>query len=244
MKRKNRIWMYSLIVLGLTAIIMTGCEKDDDTKPEPITSTVTDLDSNTYVTVKIGSQTWMVENLRTTKFNDNTAIPEIAGNEQWATLTTPGYCWYDNNINYKDPYGALYNWHAVATGKLAPQGWHVATKEDWEQLINYLGGPTVAGAKLKEIGTSHWINPNDDATNEIGFTAVPNGYRDDHEGPFDMNFDGIFHNIYYRANWWTGTQDVDFPETAWAVDMLWNSNSIGLNNSPKGPGRAIRCVKD
>jgi uncharacterized protein (TIGR02145 family) len=247
MKKHNKIWIYPLILIGFTAIVMTGCKKDDapETETGIVTGIVADGDSNTYVTVKIGAQTWMLENLKTTKFNDNTVIPEVTNDTLWSVTTNPGYCWYDNNIFYKEPYGALYNWHAVSTGKLAPQGWHVATKEDWEQLLDYLGGHAVAGAKLKEIGTSHWINPNDDATNETGFTAVPNGYRSDHEGPvFDVNYDGKFINVYYRANWWTGTQDVDYPETAWAVDMLWNWNSVGMNNSPKGLGRAIRCVKD
>jgi uncharacterized protein (TIGR02145 family) len=103
------------------------------------TTAVTDKDGNVYHTVTIGTQTWMVENLKTTKYNDGTAIPFITDNSAWANLTTPGYCWYNNDsTTYKNMYGALYNWYAVSTGNLAPKGWHVATDAEWTTLQNYL----------------------------------------------------------------------------------------------------------
>ena len=116
--------------------------------------TVTDIDGNVYHTVTIGTQTWMVENLKTTKYNDGTAIPLVTDSTAWLNLTTPGYCWYNNDAaTYKNTYGALYNWFTVNTSKLAPSGWHVPTDAEWTTLITYLGGETVAGGQMKSTGT-------------------------------------------------------------------------------------------
>ena len=110
------------------------------------TPNVVDIDGNVYHTVTIGTQVWMVENLKTTKYNDGTAIPLVTDNTAWGALTTPGYCWYNNDsATYKNTYGALYNWYAVNTGKLAPTGWHVPTDSEWTVLTTYLGGQSVAG---------------------------------------------------------------------------------------------------
>ena len=100
---------------------------------------VTDINGNVYHTVMIGNQVWMVENLKTTKYKDGTAIPNVTDNNAWSALSTPAYCWYNNDAaTYKSTYGALYNWYAVNTGKLAPAGWHVATDAEWTKLAeNY-----------------------------------------------------------------------------------------------------------
>ncbi len=111
----------------------------------------TDKNNNNYTVVKIGNQTWMAENLKTTRFNDGTPIPLVSDNTTWSTLSTPGYCWYNNDsVNFKDFGGALYNWYAVNTAKLAPPGWHVPTDAEWTTLTNYVGGLDVAGGKLKK----------------------------------------------------------------------------------------------
>ena len=161
-------------------MLTNSCKKDDNSskKEENNSTTVTDIDGNVYHTVKIGAQTWMVENLRTTRYNDGTAIPLVTGNTAWGSLTTPGYCWYNNDqATYGSTYGALYNWYAVNRGKLCPTGWHVATDAEWTQLTDYLGGVWVAGGKMKEAGLSHWESPNEGATNSSGFTALPGGHR-------------------------------------------------------------------
>ncbi len=230
-------------------MLINGCQEDDVLEPEPgpQTGTVTDKDGNTYTTVQIGGQTWMAENLRTTKFNDNTAIPNVTDNELWFFgFTTPAYCWYDNSIYNKTPYGALYNWQTINTGKLAPEGWHVATKDDWVQLVDYLGGES-AGYKLKETGPTHWPSPNADATNETGFTAVPGGYRYSHDGDdvFDINYDGKFHSIGYGTSWWTATEESNpYYTGAWSVHIIWTVNNIGISDGPQGGGHSVRCVKD
>ena len=108
------------------------------------TPNVVDIDGNVYHTVTIGTQVWMVENLKTTRYNDGTAIPLVTDGTAWAALTTPGYCWYNNDsATYKNTYGALYNWYAVNTGKLAPTGWHVPTDSEWTVLTTYLGGESL-----------------------------------------------------------------------------------------------------
>jgi uncharacterized protein (TIGR02145 family) len=116
MKKRNRI--YPLIIIGALLIAISSCKKDNSTTP----NTVTDVDGNVYHTVTIGGQTWMVENLRTTKYNDNTAIPKVTDATAWAALTTPGVCTYNNtdNADTINTYGRLYNWYTVSTGKLAP----------------------------------------------------------------------------------------------------------------------------
>jgi len=137
---------------------------------------MTDVDGNNYKTIKIGNQEWMAENLKTTKYKDGTSIPLFTAATPMANFTSPGYCWYNSDsATYRNSYGALYNWYAVNTGKLAPTGWHVPTEAEWNTLIAYLGGESVAGGKLKEAGTSHWSSPNTGATNEVGFSALPGG---------------------------------------------------------------------
>jgi len=137
-----------------------------------------DIDGNVYNTITIGTQIWMKENLKTTKYNDGSSIPLVTDNTAWINLSTPGYCWYNNDAaTYKSAYGAMYNWYTVNTGKICPPNWHVPTDTQWETLITYLGGKIIAGGKMKETGTAHWTSPNIGATNETGFTALPGGYR-------------------------------------------------------------------
>jgi uncharacterized protein (TIGR02145 family) len=121
----------------------------------------------------------MKQDLKTTRLNDGTVIPMVTDRAAWTALTTPGYCLY-NNTNNADSirtFGALYNWYAVNTGKLAPKGWHVPSNAEWTTLTTYLGGDSVAGGKLKEAGLANWITPNVGATNETGFSALPGGLR-------------------------------------------------------------------
>ena len=141
--------------------------------------TVTDKDGNIYSTIGIGSQIWMAENLKTTRFNDSTSIPEVSDNMAWSNfLVTPAYCWYNNDeASGRNIYGALYNWFTVGTGKLCPAGWHVPDNTEWTVLATYLGGSKVAGGKMKVIGIQFWRQPNTGATNSSGFSGLPAGSR-------------------------------------------------------------------
>jgi uncharacterized protein (TIGR02145 family) len=132
----------------------------------------TDAAENNYSVVQIGTQTWMAENLCTTVYNDGTPIPQATD----TTIKSPDYTKY--TFTTLVPYGLLYNWFTVNTGKLCPTGWHVPTDFEWVTLAVYLGGENITGGKLKETYTSHWIAPNYGATNETGFTAVPGGCYD------------------------------------------------------------------
>lgn len=242
MKNKSRFWIYPLVLLGLSVILIYGCTEDDDPiEEEPGTGMgiLTDVDGNSYTTVIIGSQTWMAENLKTTQLNDHTPIPDVIADSIWIGLTTPAYCWFDNDITHKTTDGALYNWYAINTGKLAPTGWHVATQAEWTQLIDYLGGELVAGGKLKELGTAHWPIPNANATNEVGFTALPSGYR---SGKFQ--YIPPFFSYGYSGHWWSATEDEDWPNTAWGEQIIYNETSIGSANGTKRNGFSVRCVKD
>jgi len=139
--------------LLLTCIILIYCSA-------VFAQTVLDIDSNGYRIQALGSQVWLAENLRVTRLNDGTPIPLVTDSTEWDSLTTMGYCWYNNNDSaHRIPYGALYNWHAVNTSKLCPSGWHVPTNIEWDTLVSYLGGNYLAGGMLKEIGTTHWKVP-------------------------------------------------------------------------------------
>ena len=189
---------------------------------------LTDIDGNEYNTVQIGTQTWMTDNLKTTTYNDGTPIPNVTDGASWGTLITPAYSWYNNDINNKDPYGALYNWYAVETENLCPSGWHVPGDEEWKELEIFLGmTPEQAdgvewrgmdqGTQLKN--SSGWNGGiADQGTNIVGFNALPRGYR---------NYDGNFNNLGLDALWWSSTE---YDNTyAWMRDLSINSNGIYRN---------------
>ena len=174
----------------------------------------TDGDFNIYPVVTIGTQTWMAENLKTTKYNDGTAIPNVTDNTTWSTTTSGAYCDYSNSSAYSNTYGRLYNWYAVASTNpknVCPTGWHVPTDAQWTTLSTFLGGEGVAGGKLKETSTTHWLTPNTSATNETGFTALPGGYRN-HSGTF-----GLIGNTGF---WWSST--VGGTTFAWYRYIYYN----------------------
>ena len=193
-------------------------------------STNTDPDGNTYTTVTIGTQVWMTENLRTTKYNDNTAIPLVTDNTSWGKLTTPGYSWYNNDPTTKI---AFYNGYTIDTRKLCPTGWHVPSDAEWTILTDYLGGESVAAGKLKEIGTSHWNSPNTGATNSSGFTALPVGGR---------SFNGNYDTMGLLALWWSST--ATSTTTAWYRFIMVNDNKVTRFNPCKCYGYSVRCLKD
>ena len=195
---------------------------------------LTDIDGNTYNTVSIGTQLWMQENLKVTTLNDGTDIALVEDNDAWFQTDDPGYSWYDNDENaYGNTYGAFYNWYAVNTGKLCPDGWHVPTDDEWTALTDYLGGEDIAGGKLKEAGSDHWLSPNTGATNETGFTALPGGYRSN---------GGTYYSIQTRGSWHTSS--ADDQTYVWRRDMQVNHERVDRWHNNKNFGFSVRCVKD
>jgi uncharacterized protein (TIGR02145 family) len=197
------------------------------------TYVVADADNNYYYSVTIGTQTWLLENLKTTLYRDGTAIPLVTENTAWKNLTTPGYCWYNNDeAKYESAYGALYNWYTVSTGKLCPAGWHVPANSEWITLTNYLGGESLAGNKLKEAGSTHWGDLNN-GTNETGFTALPGGDRKD---------DGSFSDNGSSGFWWSVSSAL--PTSSYYAVLYSSSGSLVRGGNPNVFGYSVRCIKD
>jgi Fibronectin type III domain./Fibrobacter succinogenes major domain (Fib_succ_major). len=195
------------------------------------TPNIVDIDGNIYHTVTIGTQVWMVENLKTTRYNDGSPIPLVTDSAAWANFTTPGYCWYNDSATYGSIYGALYNWYAVNMGKLAPTGWHIPSYSEWTVLFVYLGDTLVAGGPLKD--TTNWFSPNTGATNSTGFSALPGGFR---------NYDGTFHNIGYNGFWWSSSPS-DSTNSVYFGMSDYYVNVFGFS-SYNVYGLSVRCVKD
>lgn len=213
----------------------SSCKKGDESSNPASSETVTDIDGNIYKTVTIGTQIWMAENLKTTKYNDGTAIQLVTDNTVWKNSASPAYCWYKNDEGtYKNTYGALYNWYAVSTGKLSPSGWHVPSDSEWTTLISFLGGDAVSGGKLKEMGTAHWLSPNSGATNENGFSALPGGCK--------VTDSRLFVGIGEAGFFWSCISAQN--AMAWYRQILYDTTTSMQINEFKTTGQSVRCVKD
>ncbi len=158
-------------------------------------------------TVTIGTQVWTTKNLDVATYSDGTVIPQVTNSQQWTSLTTGAWCYYNNDSATGTTYGKLYNWYAVAgihdtdlntpNKKLAPTGYHIPSDAEWTTLTTYLEEESVAGGKMKATGTSLWNTPNTGATNSSGFTGLPGGYR---------YYNGSFYNIGYFGFWWSSSE--------------------------------------
>jgi uncharacterized protein (TIGR02145 family) len=207
---------------------------------------VTDIDGNVYQAVTIGTQVWMKENLRVTHYRNGEAIPKVTDAIAWVALTTGAYCEYANDVNIVATYGRLYNWYVVADSRnIAPAGWHVPTDADWKQLEMALGMSqaeadgtssrgTTEGGKLKEADTTHWFAPNEGATNESGFTALPASYRG--------GYDEAYFGLGYYAFFWTST-DYNSDYT-WHRYLAYLGSDITRGLDYKESGFSVRCVRD
>ncbi len=201
-----------------------------------------DVDGNTYHFVVIGTQVWMLENLKTTTLNDNTAIPNVEDAATWIGLSTMAYCWYGNLSSNKDQFGALYNWFAVNTGNLCPTGWRVASDSDYKTLEMYLGMSqsqadsaywrgTNQGTALKS--TTGW-QPGGDGTNTSGFTALPGGYR--------YYLDGTFMENSTSGFWWTSSENDAL--SAIFRELTSANTTVYRKDSDDRAGKSVRCIKN
>ena len=192
-----------------------------------------DADSNHYAVVQIGTQIWIAENLKTTKYNNGNPISNITDPIAWGALTSGAYCDYNNTPGYSLTYGRLYNWYAINTANLAPIGWHVSTDAEWTTLTSYLLGDAIAGGKLKMNCTTLWQSPNTGATNESGFTALPGGYRPN---------DGVFFSMGSIGYFWTSTEsDINH---VWGQFMYCLDSIQHKDLNYKASGFSVRCLKN
>ena len=216
---------------------------------------VTDIDGNNYNSVIIGTQEWMKENLKVSKYSDGTPIPQVTDPTAWSNLTTGAWCYYNNDSSLGSVYGKMYNWYAVAgiwqaesnpptpaqiasRKSLAPSDWNVSSVTDWSLLLNYLGGSSVAGGKMKSTGniqdgTGLWMSPNTDATNLSGFTALPGGYR-----PTNT----IGQNLTGTGHWWCS--DYLAPFAANFFQLTWTSGAVVNSTWDSRTGISVRWVKN
>ncbi|MDD5571791.1 MAG: FISUMP domain-containing protein [Bacteroidales bacterium] len=193
----------------------------------------TDADNNHYSVVQIGTQLWMGENLETTKYINGDSIHNITGGTQWSNDTTGAYCDYNNNAGNSTIYGKLYNFFAVAdTCSLCPSGWHVPTDIEWNILVSFLQMLGETG-KLKANCTTLWQSPNQGATNETGFTALPGGYRD---------YTGLFKYIGQCGYWWSSTAYAD--DSAWYRFMYYDYSNASRFSTERTFGFSVRCMKN
>jgi uncharacterized protein (TIGR02145 family) len=189
----------------------------------------------TYTSIVLGNgQEWMAENLRTTAYANGDPIPNVTDANQWQNLTTGAWAHYNNDSQYENPYGKLYNWYTVADSRnLCPTGWHVPSDAEWTVLSDYLGGESVAGGKMKSTDTQYWGSINTDATNESGFSGLPGGYHDS---------SGTFHYIGSIGDWWSSTEYG--TSTAWHRFLGSNDGSVSRSANDKANGFSVRCLRD
>jgi uncharacterized protein (TIGR02145 family) len=251
--KTNRKFFEEFFPVIFLCILLTSCEKRNDTIPKE----VQDIDGNSYAVICFGEQLWMAENLKTTRFNDGSDIPFIPDNQEWSILSTPGYCWYNNDADNKSEYGALYNWYAVDSCKICPEGWHVPSDEEWTELeiflenngYNYDGSIDVDNDRKtnNKIGkamtsTTGWtlsdiegaIGNTDYPENKnlTGFNVLPGGYR---------NASGVFMYLNLSGNCWS-TAEYN-SASAWYRRFLYDNVEVSKDDHVKRDGFSVRCVK-
>lgn len=203
-----------------------------------VSNCIKDVDGNTYKTVTIGTQTWMAENLKTSKYSDGTAISNVTDDSEWSNLTKGAWAYYNNDPTNNTKYGKLYNWYSISTitngnKNICPSGWHIPNDTEWTVLTDFLGGTSISGDKLKEVGTTSWNNLNEYSTNTSLFTGLPGGRR------YDL---GDYYNIGNEAYWWSSSEDE--ADYAWSIGLDDDPGNTYKNDYNKKNGLSVRCLKD
>jgi uncharacterized protein (TIGR02145 family) len=184
--------------------------------------------------VTICNQVWATKNLNVTTYRNGEQIPYVNDPTAWANLTTGAYCSYNNDSANDAIYGKLYNWYAVNDQRgLAPTGYHVPTDTEWTTLTTCLGEEALEGGKMKETGTTHWLDPNEGANNSSGFTALPGGFR---------GYDGAFYDIGGNGLWWSSSENE--PAYAWYRVLSYDNTSVGRFYVYEATGFSVRCLRD
>jgi uncharacterized protein (TIGR02145 family) len=235
------------LTIGGNSVIVPGVSAANPPALYTLGSGVTDIDGNFYPSIIINGQEWMQQNLAVTKYRNGDPIPTGLSNTSWQGTTSGAYAIYDNVAANNTTYGKLYNWYAVNDSRgLCPTGWHVPSDAEWTTLINYLdpnaaGGdvfPNIAGGKMKSTGTIEngdglWYSPNEQATNESGFTGLPGGCR---------LFYGSYDYVGSYGYWWSSTEGDSF--SAWGRDLYYDGSDVGRYDDSEHYGFSVRCVRD
>ena len=242
--KKSIILLFLWLLLGFVIIIIiayivlrliVSSDSYEKKMEKKLSALASDLDVNQkYKEVTIGNQVWMAENLKAAYFSDGTPIPQVTDSAEWKNLKTPACCWYNNERDLYEPmFGPLYNWYAVNTGKLCPTGWHVPSDAEWTTLINFLGGDSLAGDKLKTDFWGRTTNISPTAPCETGFTARPGGRR---------TSSGIFLSFGYDGEWWSSSEYSN-SDALYRFMTVYDSVVISVFAN-KSYGFSVRCVKD
>jgi uncharacterized protein (TIGR02145 family) len=223
------------ISMFILLIIVFSCKKETPPPPPPPINEniVSDIDGNVYSFIEIGTQTWMTENLKTTKYCNGESITNVTNEVDWANTTDGAWADYANESQNENIYGKLYNWFAINDSRnICPCGWHVPSDEEWTVLTDYLGGESVAGGKMKSI-SSYWQNQNIGASNSSGFNGLPAGRRVSNNS---------FQFLNTRCFFWSST--LNASNSAWAR-FLVNSEDYALRSFYLlSDGLSVRCIKD
>ena len=190
--------------------------------------TVTDIDDNIYQTVKIGNQWWMAENLKVSRYRSGVEIPYVHDDNEWSDRETPAYCYYENNSEYADDYGALYNWYAVIRSDLPPEGWRIPSFKDWMVLVEFLGDE--GGEKLKS--TWNWESDGN-GSDDYNFSALPAGFRDEF---------GNFTSMGYYADFWSASEKI--INSAWDGSLVSDDAGIMQCDYDVRGGFSVRCIRE
>lgn len=229
--------MKFLCLLLLSLLVILSCEERDSNKSKKkykkeVEQQLEEKNIVDLPSVKIGDQVWMKFNLNVDVYSNGDPIEEVKDNSIWMQTSEGAWAYYNNDPSNGENYGKLYNWYAINDSRgICPNGWRVPNEEDWDELVNFLGGEDIAGGKLKD--TSDWQGENVGATNETGFTAVPSGYR---------LSDGTFLNEGIIATFWTSSEGEG--NNAWDRFMISKTAFVGRSQYGFENGFSCRCIKE
>jgi uncharacterized protein (TIGR02145 family) len=232
-------------ILNKIQVITNGANINLDINAKIIVQGNLTINNTALASITICNQIWSVKNLDVTHYRNGDSIPQVSNPNEWGSLTTGAWCYFNNDSSNNATYGKLYNWYAVNDPRgLAPIGWHIPTNTEWTYLIDTcLGGSSIAGGKMKttgtvQSGTGLWRSPNSGATNSSNFTALPGAFRDD-VGGFGFGVPS------YTAFWWSATDlGPSDPRWAWGRSLVYNGTSANLTGSLKTSGFSVRIIKD
>ncbi len=234
---------YSLKVVAYSDDAELGTYEVDVEIIELEYGSVTDVDGNEYKTIQIGNQVWMAENLKVKHYRNGDDVRLVNGGDIWVDLESGAYCYPNNNVANEDPYGLLYNFYSVNDSRnIAPEGWHIPSREEFSELMYYLGGYDDAGGKLKTVGNTYWnstlITADNEGSNESGFSAVAAGC---------CTASGAFSSFGYKTNFWFSDETTSLSGNlmGWTRYLGKSTNEISDESpSPATLGYSLRCIKD